>query len=73
MVKQKANKATKKQKGLVSNESFAKMVKGLVAQDIEFKEAVSTISIGIRQANGIPIKVKQTDDAAAELGSEPNV
>lgn len=52
-------------KTIVKPSAFNDMVQGLVAQGIGYKEAVSTIYQGLREANGMPVRVQTSVATAA--------
>lgn len=49
-------KKNKKSKLFLEKEEYNRCIEGLVAQGIDRKEAVETLSIGLKQANGVPVK-----------------
>lgn len=52
-------------KTIVKPAAFNTMVQGLVAQGIGYKEAVSTIYQGLREANGMPVRTYSNATATA--------
>lgn len=52
-------------KTIVKPTAFNAMVQGLVAQGIGYKEAVSTIYQGLREANGMPVRSNASTTASA--------
>lgn len=56
MIRRKMPKKQQKSKLFLDKKEYNECIEGLMAQGLDRKEAIETLSIGLRQANGIPVK-----------------
>lgn len=69
-----AKKTTTKKSSLYLDRSkYSAMVKGLTDQGIDRSEAIETLKIGLRQANGINVESNTTESETPSTSSELDV